>query len=84
MSPDDNVISSGSPVIESSYVELEDGKAKMQSCLYFKNHLRFSMCGTRMRSMNELSRYHHAGRSTYVSGSQPNGGTIYDDRRHMV
>lgn len=48
-----NVISAGSPVIESSYVELEDGKAKMQSCLYFKNHLRFSMCGTHMRSMNE-------------------------------
>ena len=48
-----NVISAGSPVIESSYVELEDGKAKMQSCLYFKKHRRFSMCGTHMRSMNE-------------------------------
>ena len=57
MSPDDYVTSSGIPVVESSYSELEDDRAKIHLVDSSRTIFRFSMHGTCMRSTNELVVY---------------------------
>ena len=57
-------------------IELEDGKAKIHLGNKPRTIFSFQHAQNSHVQHERTSRYYHAGRSTYVSGSQPNGGTI--------